>query len=123
MQRVQESFGILVPDLILCSGSGFYKKIGAKKRMRVPGTIRGMSQCYVSGLERMYIAIDRRNAGSLPYQDNQRIEIVLIGTIALYLLRNRDDLKDSIAWARETFNRVTRRKAPATAASSNSSEE
>ena len=51
------------------------------------------------------------------------IEIVLIGTIALYLLRNRDDMKDSIAWARETFNRVTGRKAPAAATPTNSTEE
>jgi len=41
------------------------------------GHIRGLSQFYVDGLERMAIAIDRRNAAPLPYQDNLRIPIIL----------------------------------------------
>jgi hypothetical protein len=41
------------------------------------GHIRGLSQFYVDGLERMEIAIDRRNAAPLPYQDNLRIPIKL----------------------------------------------
>jgi hypothetical protein len=45
------------------------------------GHIRGLSQFYVDGLERMEIAIDRRNAAPLPYQDNLRIPITLqVGT-------------------------------------------
>ena len=40
------------------------------------------------------------------------IEIVLIGTIALYLLRNREDLRAAIAWARVLVARVLGRQAP-----------
>ncbi|MDA8421966.1 MAG: hypothetical protein M0Z89_01355 [Nitrospiraceae bacterium] len=37
------------------------------------GQVRGLSQFYADDLERMEIAIDRRNASPLPYQDNVRI--------------------------------------------------
>jgi len=33
------------------------------------GQVRGLSQFYANGLERMEIVIDRRNASPLPYQD------------------------------------------------------
>ena len=41
------------------------------------GQVRGLSQFYADGLERMEIAIDRRNAALLPYKDNVRIPIKL----------------------------------------------
>ena len=37
------------------------------------GQVRGLSRFYADGLERMEIAVDRRNAWPLPYQDNVRI--------------------------------------------------
>ncbi len=46
--------------------------------MKVHGVIRGMSQHYANGLERVYIAVDRRMADDLPHQDHRRIEITLI---------------------------------------------
>ena len=41
------------------------------------GHIRGLSQHYADGLERMEIWIDRNLANSLPNRDNQRISISL----------------------------------------------
>jgi len=45
------------------------------------GHIRGLSQFYADGLERMEISIDKHNAAPLPYQHNLRIPITLhVGT-------------------------------------------
>ena len=45
------------------------------------GHIRGLSQYYADGLERMEIGIDKRYALPLPYQDGLRIPIRLkVGT-------------------------------------------
>lgn len=45
------------------------------------GHIRGLSQFYADGLERMEISIDKYNAAPLPYQHNLRIPITLhVGT-------------------------------------------
>ena len=41
------------------------------------GHIRGLSQFYPDGLERMEIWIDKRHAAPLPYQENTRIPITL----------------------------------------------
>ena len=41
------------------------------------GHIRGLSQFYADGLERMEIGINRHQAEPLPYQDNLRIPITL----------------------------------------------
>ncbi|MGD0822774.1 MAG: hypothetical protein ABSA71_18740 [Desulfomonilia bacterium] len=41
------------------------------------GNIRGLSQFYADGLERMEIWINKRNAAPLPYRDNTRIPIIL----------------------------------------------
>lgn len=41
------------------------------------GHIRGLSQFYANGLERMEILIDKPTAAPLPYQDNLRIPITL----------------------------------------------
>jgi len=41
------------------------------------GQVRGLSQFYADGLERMEIVVDRRTASPLPYQDNIRIPIKL----------------------------------------------
>ncbi len=41
------------------------------------GHIRGLSQHYADGLERMEIWIDRNLAISLPHCDNQRISVTL----------------------------------------------
>ena len=41
------------------------------------GRIRGLSQYYVDGLERMEIAINKKNASPLPYRDHLRIPIKL----------------------------------------------
>ncbi len=46
--------------------------------VKVQGVIRGMSQYYASGAERLYIAVDRRMADGLPHQDHRRIEVTLI---------------------------------------------
>lgn len=42
------------------------------------GYIRGLSQFYADGLERMEIWIDKNLASSLPQRDNQRISIILM---------------------------------------------
>ena len=39
--------------------------------------IRGLSQYYVDGLERMEIVIDKKTASPIPYQDRLRIPIKL----------------------------------------------
>lgn len=44
----------------------------------VEGHIRGLSQYYSNGLERMEIRIDKKHASSLPCQNNQRIPITLM---------------------------------------------
>ena len=41
------------------------------------GHVRGLSQFYANGLERMEIVIDKHKAPPLPYQDNLRIPITL----------------------------------------------
>ena len=41
------------------------------------GHIRGLSQYFVDGLERMEIWIDKKHASSLQHRDNQRISIML----------------------------------------------
>ena len=41
------------------------------------GHIRGLSQFYVDGLERMEIWIEKRHAAPLPYHDNTRTPITL----------------------------------------------
>ena len=41
------------------------------------GHVRGLSQFYADGLERMEIWIDKRHAAPLSYQDNIRIPITL----------------------------------------------
>ena len=41
------------------------------------GNVRGLSQFYTDGLERMEIWINKRQADPLPYQDNTRIPITL----------------------------------------------
>lgn len=41
------------------------------------GHIRGLSQFYANGLERMEIVIPKHNATPLPYEDNLRIPITL----------------------------------------------
>ena len=41
------------------------------------GHIRGLSQNYADGLERMEIWVEKNLASSLPHRDNQRISIVL----------------------------------------------
>jgi len=42
------------------------------------GYVRGLSQFYADGLERMEIWIDKKLASSLPHRDNQRISIKLM---------------------------------------------
>jgi hypothetical protein len=42
------------------------------------GYIRGLSQFYADGLERMEIWIDKKHASLLPHRDNQRISIILM---------------------------------------------
>jgi hypothetical protein len=42
------------------------------------GYIRGLSQYYSDGLERMEIWIDKKLASSLPHRDNQRVSIILV---------------------------------------------
>jgi hypothetical protein len=41
------------------------------------GHIRGLSQHYADGLERMEIWVDKNLSSSLPHRDNQRISIML----------------------------------------------
>jgi hypothetical protein len=49
-----------------------------KRRYIMPhGHVRGLSQFYADGLERMEIVIDKHKAPPLPYQDNLRIPITL----------------------------------------------
>ncbi len=44
----------------------------------VDGYIRGLSQYYSNGLERMEIRIDKKLASALPHENNQRIPITLV---------------------------------------------
>ncbi len=44
----------------------------------IEGYVRGLSQYYADGLERMEIWIDKKLASSLPHRDNQRISIILM---------------------------------------------
>jgi hypothetical protein len=41
------------------------------------GHLRGLSQFYADGLERMEICIDKRRAAPLPYRNNTRVPITL----------------------------------------------
>ncbi len=41
------------------------------------GHVRGLSQPYADGLERMEISVDKRHATPLPFQENMRIPITL----------------------------------------------
>ncbi len=46
--------------------------------MKVFGKVTGMSQFYKDGLERMYIEVKKREASSLPYEDDRRVAIDLV---------------------------------------------
>lgn len=60
--------------------------------------IRGLSQFYKNGLERMEIAIDRRTATPLPYRDNIRVPIRLRAGTEQYDAGLRATAKMAVVW-------------------------
>jgi hypothetical protein len=62
------------------------------------GHIRGLSQHYADGLERMEIQIDKRRAAPLPFQDNLRIPIRLHVGSEQYQAGIRATPKLSVVW-------------------------
>ncbi len=62
------------------------------------GHIRGLSQFYADGLERMEIWIDKRHAAPLPYRDNTRIPITLKVGKEQYDAGLRSTPKLSVVW-------------------------
>lgn len=62
------------------------------------GYIRGLSQFYADGLERMEIWIDKKHASSLPHRDNQRIPIILMIGEKSYNAGIRSTLANEYVW-------------------------
>lgn len=62
------------------------------------GHIRGLSQFYADGLERMEIWIDKRQAAPLPYRDNTRIPITLKVGNEQYEAGLRSTPKLAVVW-------------------------
>jgi len=62
------------------------------------GDIRGLSQFYADGLERMEIWIDKRHATALPHRDNQRIPIILLIGEKRYNAGIRSTPANSYVW-------------------------
>ncbi len=62
------------------------------------GHVRGLSQFYADGLERMEIMVDKRHAAPLPYQDNLRIPITLKIGHEQYKAGLRTTPKMSVVW-------------------------
>ena len=62
------------------------------------GHVRGLSQFYADGLERMEIWKDKHHAAPLPYQDNMRIPITLTIRHEQYEAGLRTTPKMSVVW-------------------------
>ena len=62
------------------------------------GHIRGLSQYFVDGLERMEIWIDKKRAASLQHRDNQRIPIKLKIGETLYNAGIRSTPANAYVW-------------------------
>ena len=62
------------------------------------GHIRGLSQFYTDGLERMEIWINKRQAAPLPYRDNKRIPITLKVGNEQYEAGLRSTPKFAVVW-------------------------
>lgn len=74
------------------------------------GHIRGLSQYYVNGLERMEIVIDKKNASPLTYRDHLRIPIKLkIGAIN-YDAGIRTTPNMSVVWVSPDLRDIEDRK-------------
>jgi hypothetical protein len=67
-------------------------------KMDVSGKVRGVSLRYADGRERMYIAIDKREAGPVPHQDHARIEVDLVIGTHTYRAGIRTTPKDPYVW-------------------------
>ena len=66
--------------------------------MQVPGKVRGVSLYYADGKERMYIAIDRRVAGTVPHEDGRRVEVDLTIGTRVYRAGIRTTPADRYVW-------------------------
>lgn len=66
--------------------------------MQVLGKVRGVSLYYADGKERMYIAIDKREARAVPHQEGQRIDVDLIIGPHVYRAGIRTTPADSYVW-------------------------